>query len=1313
MEYGPVSLDACSDIRGRNALTRRYLSSAQDFRKTNVSGETLWLNPPFRQAGDFLQHYLQCKELAPQTTSALIVLPYWPRRSWWKLTSQFKVVKYYPAGTHHLFTAPPADPTSTAARRDLGPTRWPVYVFYDGPRNVLKKPVTFVPEVDVATEGGAATGDTAAANSSQVEPVKLYKPKAPVSRLIVFAGKNGYNNVKVLFDCGSTNSLVSTKYVRKAQLSTLESDVVSGVKLADGHIGEARFVPNFRLRLGEWRAKLDVHVTDISDYDVILGMDWMEKWNPDPDWVNKQVHVQYKGKHVKLPVYSEKDGVPKVYVITAEKAAKQWSKGAQCFLGVLEVVDPEDDLHPDDTPFEGEPKFMGGPEQLKSDVQKLLHDFADVCTPPSGLPPSRFGKDFKINLKPNSDPVWGPVYRMSPAELQEVRKQLDLLLEQGWIRPSESPFGAPILFVRKKDGSLRLCVDYRRLNALTVKNRTPLPRIDELFDQLQGAQYFSKLDLAQGYHQVRIDEADIHKTAFRTRYGHFEFTVLPFGLSNAPAAFMTMMHSVLRPYLDKFVIVFLDDILVYSRNAEEHLSHLRTVFHTLREHNLHLKISKCLFGLEEVEFLGHVVSSAGVHVDPKKTAAIQSWPVPKDVHEVRMFLGLTGYYRKFVDKYAEICAPLTELLKKSTGFRWGTIEQAAFDKLKHALSSPPVLAYPNFSLPFTLYTDSSEFAYGATLLQDQGKGLQPICYFSHKLSAAERNYGVGELEILAIVRSLKEFRTYLEGSEFSILTDHHNLQYSSTQIPPSKRYARWLEYLQQFAGTITYVKGSKNLADALSRRPDFAQLNATAGVTPTLLDEIKAGYAKDRLYEKKEFLKKMVFDDVRQVWLFHDRVAVPNVPALRQRIMQECHDTPSNAHFGVEKTTYAVCSRFWWPRMARAIARYVKSCPVCQRIKADKQTPAGLLQPLPIPEQPWDDIAMDFITDLPVCEGFDAVWTITDRLTKATHFVPCCKRTSSKELSVLFLSHVYRLHGIPKSIVSDRDGRFLNPFWKDFMGRLGTSLKFSTAFHPCTDGASERMNQTLEQMLRGFVSARQDNWVQLLPMMEFAYNDSVHASTGATPFYLMYGLNPRAPVDAALQGSRGMAAEQQWSEHEAAVKLAQQHLQLAQSKQQEYVNRHRRDVHFVVGDKVLLSAKNLSWPPEVSRKLVPKFLGPFEVQEVMGPVNYRLKLPRTLPIHNVFHVSLLKPWVANDSTEFPQQRDPQNHPPAIYQDDPQYIVEALVGGPSKRGRSRFNWYKVRWQGYGREDDDWIREDDIHQDLIDEYHRHLDANSAAP
>ncbi|GJP84908.1 hypothetical protein CLOP_g14952, partial [Closterium sp. NIES-67] len=381
--------------------------------------------------------------------------------------------------------------------------------------------------------------------------------------------------------------------------------------------------------------------------------------------------------------------------------------------------------------------------------------------------------DHKIQLEPGAQPTVRTQWRLTQPELDELRRQLDYLLEKGFDRPSTSLFAAPILFTPKKDGGLRMCIDYRALNRVTIKSRYPIPRADELIDQLRGAKFFSKIDLRGGYHHIRVNEADCYKTAFRTRYGSYEYTVMPFGLTNAPSTFQLTMNEIFRPLLDKCVIVYLDDILIYSTTREAHLRDLEAVFALLQQHRLITKVS--------LEFLGHVISIDGVKIDPKKIATIQDWKPPANLRERQSFLGFVNYVRRFIPNMTEVTSPLTDLLKKDTFYEWGGEQQAAFDQLKLFLTTPLALHIADPHRPFELITDASDLAVGAVLLQDFGKGLQPIAYESRKLNPAERNYPVHDKELLAIVHAFKVWRCYLTGADVTFRTDHKSLQFIRTQ----------------------------------------------------------------------------------------------------------------------------------------------------------------------------------------------------------------------------------------------------------------------------------------------------------------------------------------------------------------------------------------------------------------------------------------------------------------------------------------------------------------------------------------------------
>jgi hypothetical protein len=487
---------------------------------------------------------------------------------------------------------------------------------------------------------------------------------------------------------------------------------------------------------------------------------------------------------------------------------------------------------------------------------------------------------------------------------------------------------------------MRLCIDYRLLNNVTIKNRYPLPRIDELLDQLAGATIFSKLDLRSGYHQVRIAEEDVHKTAFQCRYGHYEYLVMPFGLTNAPATFMSLMNDVLRPLLDRCVLPYLDDILVYSKNLDDHLRDLREVLELLRQHQLYAKASKCEFGKTKVEFLGHVITDRGITVDPSKIRAVQEWPEPKNTSELRSFLGLAGFYMRFVEGFSDTAKPLTDLTGKNTPFVWGEEQFKAFSNLKKKLAQAPVLVNPDPDLPYILHTDASDAATGAVISQDHGRGPQPIAFLSRKLSPAEQNYPVHDKEMLAIIQALTTWRHYLLGSphQIKIYTDHHSLRFFSTQPTLNKRQARWSELIQEFNVQIIYQPGKLNVvADALSRQHALNELTGTVDVAD-LKNEIREAYPDDP--ETRDIIQALERDPSSQKSLViedgllyfhqegHRRLWVPG-RELKTVILREFHDTPFSGHLGAEKTYQELHRHYYWPGIWKDVKDYVASCKAC------------------------------------------------------------------------------------------------------------------------------------------------------------------------------------------------------------------------------------------------------------------------------------------------------------------------------------------------------------------------------------------------
>ncbi|GJW13325.1 putative reverse transcriptase domain-containing protein [Tanacetum coccineum] len=513
----------------------------------------------------------------------------------------------------------------------------------------------------------------------------------------------------VLFDSGADFSFISIEFASMLNVKPRIVEPGYVIEIADGKRVEVnRVICDCKLELGNTLFTIDLIPLGHGSFDVIVGMDWLSR--------NKAVIVCHE-KVVEIPLESGE----------ALRVHRERALGLDKTLMNANV---------------GEPKMNEIP---------VVREFSDVFLEDLlGLPPQR-QVEFRIELVAGATPVAKSPYRLAPSEMQELSGQLQELQDKGFIRPSHSPWGAPVLFVKKKDGSFRMCIDYRELNKLTVKNRYPLPRIDDLFDQLQGSRYFSKIDLRSGYHQLRVHEEDIPKTAFRTRYGHFEFTVMPFGLTNAPAVFMDLMNRVCKPYLDKFVIVFIDDILIYSKSKEEHVGHLRLVLELLRREKLYAKFSKCEFWLQEVHFLGHVINQGGIHVDPGKIEAVKNWEAPTSPTGVRSFLGLAGYYRRFIANFSRIAKPLTLLTQKNKKYVWGAEQEEAFQLLKSKLCDAPILSLPDGVEDFVVYCDASNQGLGCVLMQRN----KVIAYASRQLKIHEKNYTTHDLELGAVVFALK------------------------------------------------------------------------------------------------------------------------------------------------------------------------------------------------------------------------------------------------------------------------------------------------------------------------------------------------------------------------------------------------------------------------------------------------------------------------------------------------------------------------------------------------------------------------------
>ncbi|GJT11607.1 putative reverse transcriptase domain-containing protein [Tanacetum coccineum] len=842
----------------------------------------------------------------------------------------------------------------------------------------------------------------------------------------------------ILFDTGADRSFVSTTFSSLIDITPTTLDHYYDVELADGKIiGINTIIRGCTLNFLDHPFNINLMPVELGSFDVIVGMDWLAKYHAVIDCAEKIVRIPWGNETLIVHGDGSSWGNgTRLNIISCTKTHKYLLKGHHVFLAHVTMKKAEDKSK----------------EKRLEDVP-IVQDFPEVFPEDlPGIPPTR-QVEFQIDLIPGAAPVARAPYRLALSEMKELSDQLKELSDKGFIRPSSSPWGAPVLFVKKKDGSFRMCIDYRELNKLTVKNRYPLPRIDDLFDHLQGSSVYSKIDLRSGYHQLRVREEDIPKTTFRTRYGHYEFQVMPFGLTNAPAVFMDLMNRVCKPYLDKFVIVFIDDILIYSKSKQEHEEHLKLILELLKKEQLYAKLSKCEFWIPRVQFLGHVIDSQGIHVDPAKIESIKDWASPKTPTEIHQFL---------------------------VAFKWGDKQEAAFQTLKHKLCSAPILALPQGAENFIVYCDASHKGLGAVLMQNE----KVIAYASQQLKIYEKNYTTHDLELGAVVFALKIWRHYLYGTKCTVFTDHKSLQYILDQKELKMRQRRWLELLSDYDLTNIGLDLPKQILNAQTevQKPENLKNEDVGGM-------IRKDIPKEKLEPRAD-----------ETLCLNGKSWLPCYGDLRTVIMHESHKSKYSIHPGSNKMYQDVKKLYWWPNMKANIATYVSKCLTCARIKAEHQRSSGSLVQPEIPQWKWDNITMDFVTKLPKSsQGYDTIWVIVNRLMKSAIFVPMKETDSMEKLARMYLKEVVTRHGIPVSIICDRDPRFTSNFWRSIQKALGTNLDMRTAYHPQTDGQSKRAIQTLEDMLRACVIDFGNGWVKHLPLVEFSYNNSYHASIKAAP----------------------------------------------------------------------------------------------------------------------------------------------------------------------------------------------------------------------
>lgn len=1035
-------------------------------------------------------------------------------------------------------------------------------------------------------------------------------------------------------------------------------------------------------------------------------------------------------------------------------------------------------------------------EHLEAARQELWTYSADICKKAmdTALPPLR-----KINHRiPLVDP--DKVYPWRPSRVPEALRaqwvtKRDAYLTTGRWKIATGSSACPMLLITKPGSNppkLRTVVDLRERNANTKKMASPLPDIHTLLSRVASKRYRSLMDGQDAYEQIRVEPSDVPRTLMITPDGTMVSNVLQLGDANGVATFMAVMTDLFLPYLGVWMDVYLDDIIIYSDTLEEHVQRVKFVMDTLREARFYLAADKLHFLPKELKLLGHVITDDGIKLDPFKVDSVVAWKTPTTKEALRRFLGSVGYLTSNLSHVRIPMGILSALTGEGTPFRWTFTEQRAFDEVRNIVEQARDLArvaidYSPGAPPVNLVTDGCSIGIAGCISQgDDWRAAPVVTFYSAKLSSAQQNYAVHEIELLAGVETMVRYRHLLLGLKFRWFTDHKGLIYVLKQKGLTGRQARWLEKLSEFDFEVVYVPGEQNtLADALSRmysddrpgtvrapseytlsdgamssipvsmvsmpllvgaeaiadslsirtivasdapetgRPETArefskrikrvrlklrpesgqeggkkpettetadsprvetpdraqgissnleeqvtQETLTEGlVNPTLIEVVtsddegfdfpsclKGRYSEDEFFkhvlEKPREFKNF---EIKDGLVFLSReggtaLCIPrcsiNGRSVREIIISHAHSIL--AHLGSQKTISYLRDQVWWKDMNRDITKYCETCSTCKRSKPDNQRPYGQLNPLSVPSRPWESIGIDFVGPLPLSKNrngeYDMIAVIIDRLTSMVHLVPSRQDYKARDMAELVFAEVYRLHGLPKSIVSDRDTLFTSAFWTHLHRLIGVELKMSSAYHPQTDGATERANRTITQMLRQCVKPDQKDWVAKLPAVEFAINAARSDTTGYAPFFLNSGRMPRSlvwdkPSADEYPGVRTFAQKMH-----NAIMAAHDSIIEARAKQTRSANRQRRPAPFSEGDLVYVSTKNLAVPKGRARKLVPKYIGPYKVLRDFGNSSFRIELPANLKsrgLHDVFHASLLRIHAPNDDRLFPGRLDSQ------------------------------------------------------------------------
>ena len=992
----------------------------------------------------------------------------------------------------------------------------------------------------------------------------------------------------------------------------------------------------------KWKA------VEFLSHDLMLGMDFKRLWKIE-ERIDENIWEWRANGGEWNRFYEESNNERAVIFVECARLMSLSPDQRKMMEGVVDEIMPEAkelaalDNFPDyDEYFDNED--CGGISELTEEQQKEVDELVKEIL---GDSLDKFGcctlTEHHIDVQ-GAEPIKHRIRRMSPKMMEIAHETVRELLEKGIIERSASAWSSAPVMVKKSDGSTRFCIDYRDLNKVTKKDAYPIPSMESILDRLRRAKIISKIDLKMAYHQIPLDKSSKQYTAFSIPgSGLYQYARLPFGLTNAPAAFQRLIDALFGPEFEPYVFGYLDDIIIVTEDYENHLYWLKRVLTRLKEAGLMVNLKKCEFGCKRVIYLGLLLDSEGLRPDPERIAPILNYTAPKNIKELRSFLGAVGWYSKFLKDDSEMKIPLVKLLRKGQKWEWNMEQEEAFVKLKKALTEAPILARPDFSKPFKVQTDASNYAIGSVLTQEGEDGEHPIIYASRVLNTAEKNYTVSEKELLAIVWSIKKFRPYLEGYKFEVITDHSALKWLNNLKEPTGRLARWALELQQWDFDVVHRKGKlHNLPDFLSRGiedgievaafeeirdPKYLHLREQVVKFPNRYKEWRVEDGCIYKFRESELLDPI--ENGEEGW----KLVVPI--EFRDQVLKEVHCTTSTGHFGIEKTYDRLCRDYYWRGAYYDVVRFVKQCQLCQQYKVAKIKSQGLLSSR-IVEKPWTVVAVDLM-EFPRSKTQNKYLIVfTDLFTKWVEMKPV-RNATGKAVSKAFEELILFRWETPEYVLSDNGKEFDNKDFKGMLNEYGIKLVFTPPYHPQANPV-ERTNLTLKTLIAMYVESDHRTWDVHLHEFRHAINTAVQSSLKVSPAFLNYGRNPKTIGSLRRQVEKKELIEKTdpevWKDRMQRLQVLRdmvvKHVENARERQKKYYDQGRKDVKFKVGDMVWRKNHVLSDASKhFSKKLAPNLIGPYQVLEVLSDTVYRLSSDSDSNKKNPnAHISELEEYIA-------------------------------------------------------------------------------------